>query len=69
VNKSEETRQRPEIITDSFAEVVEYVVAFGLSHFGVNVVTTVVKFGDFLGEQLYSQSGVAEDYRLLQVQL
>jgi hypothetical protein len=65
VNRSDETRQRPDNYTDSFAEVVEYVVAFGLSHFGVNVVATVVELSYLLGEQLHSQRRVAEDDRLL----
>ena len=51
------------------SEVMEDLVARELVHLGVDEVAGVVEFGDFLGEQLDSERGVAEDDGLLQVEL
>ncbi len=48
---------------------MEHVVPVLLAHFGVDVVTGVVEFGDLLGEQFYPDGAVAEYDGLLEVEL
>ncbi|GMT19360.1 hypothetical protein PFISCL1PPCAC_10657 [Pristionchus fissidentatus] len=50
-------------------EVVENSVTMILSHLGVNVVTGISELGDLLGEQLYTLGAVAEDDRLVDLEL
>ena len=40
-----------------------------LSHLGMNVETWITELGDLLGKELYSLRGVAEDYRLVDLEL
>ncbi len=51
------------------AEVVEDAVAVALQHLGVDVEARVAQLRDLLGQQLYAVDAVAEDDRLVDLQL
>lgn len=40
-----------------------------LSHLGMNVETRIAELGDLLGQKLHPLRGVAEDYRLVDLEL
>ena len=58
-----------EIPAHTVAEVVEHSVSGGLGHLGVAVKAGVTELGDLLGKKLNTVGGVAEDDRLVDLQL
>lgn len=57
------------VAASAVAEVVENAITSVLGHLGVAVEAGIAQFGDLLGEQLYTVRRVAEDDRLVDLQL
>lgn len=58
-----------EVPAQALSEVVEHAVPVRLRHFCVYVVAAVAELGDLLGEQLHALRRIAEDDRLVDLQL
>ena len=69
IDSSGEQITSDEASTLSLGEVMEHLVSFALWHLGVDEVTTVVQFHDFLGEEFDSQTGITENDGLLNFEL
>jgi hypothetical protein len=69
VDSAREQIRADEIAAEPLAEVVEDAIAVLLSHARVDVVAGVAELGDLLRQQFDALSGVAEDDRLVDLQL
>jgi len=69
VNASCEEIGADQVAAMSLAEIVEHTVSVRLIHPGVNVVACVPQVGDLLGQKLHTLGRVAEDDRLINLQL
>lgn len=69
VDTTGEKVRRHQVAARTVAEVMEDAVTVSLDHLGVNVEAGVTELGDFPGEQLDTSDAVAEDNRLVDLQL
>ena len=58
-----------QVPAQSVSEVVEHSVPVLLHHLGVDVEAGVAQLGDLLGQELHPLGGVAEDDRLVDLEL
>src|SRR4051812_31061832 len=58
-----------EVTADTITEIVENAVTVGLEHFGMAVKARITKFGDLLGEKLYTVRRVTKDDGLIDLEL
>ena len=65
VNTTCEKVRADQVSAKAGAEIMEHAVSVRLSHFGMNVITTVAQFCNLLGQQFYSLSRVTENYTLV----
>ena len=69
IDTTSEQVRADKITANTVAEVVEDAVTVLLGHASVGIETRIAKFSDLLGEQLNAVGGVAEDDRLVDLQL
>merc|ERR1719261_1113637 len=69
VDSASEQVRGDEAAASSIAEVVEHAVAVRLVHAGMDVEAREAELGDLLREQLHARHAVAEDNRLVDLQL
>jgi len=69
IDSSGEEVRTDEVATNAVAEVVEDAVSVRLEHFGMAVETGITELGNFFREELDSIGGVAEDNRLVDLEL
>mmetsp|Transcript_15818 Transcript_15818/g.40766 ORF Transcript_15818/g.40766 Transcript_15818/m.40766 type:complete len:470 (-) Transcript_15818:225-1634(-) len=69
VDAAREQVGRDEVAAEAIPKVMEDAVAVGLEHLCMDVKARVAKLGDLLGEQLDAVDRVAEDDRLVDLQL
>ena len=65
VNTTCEKVRADQVSAKAGAEIMEHAVSVRLSHFGMNVITTVAQFCNLFGQQFYSLSRVTENYTLV----
>jgi hypothetical protein len=69
VNAAREQIRTHQIAAIALAEVVEHSIAMLLGHFGMDIIAGIAQLSDLFCQQLYAPSGIAEDDRLINLQL
>ena len=65
VDTASEQVRTDQITTKTGTEIVKYTVSVSLGHFGMNVITAVTQFSNFLSQKLHTLGGIAKDDALV----